>query len=162
MTMFSHSRRFFYLPGSLSLLVSTLFLPYMYVIASVPIIPSADQPEHLRSHYRDVADNHLKECLPKTDQKSCESSSVCTWCQAPGRADTGLCFPTMYASVAQCDQWDDMDTQCLLAGLPDDDQDPKDLCSKATDGEGRACIWCDVAFGAGVCMDGTQAMAAGR
>lgn len=68
----------------------------------------------------------------------------------------------MYASVAQCDQWDDMDTHCLLAGLADDDQDPRDLCSKATDGEGGHCRWCDVAFGAGVCVDSTQAQAAGR
>lgn len=51
----------------------------------------------------------------------------------------------------------------MLAGLPDNgSDDPRGLCSKATDGEGEACIWCDVAFGAGVCMDGTQAKAAGR
>lgn len=68
----------------------------------------------------------------------------------------------MYASVAQCDRWDDMDTKCLMAGLPDDDsEEPRDLCSKATDGEGEGCIWCNVAFGTGVCMDATQAQAAG-
>lgn len=133
-------------------------------LTSQAVPPAADQPEHLRLQYKNVADNHLKQCLVNSDQASCEALPVCTWCHAPGKTTTGLCFPTMYASVAQCDQWDDMDTKCMLAGLPDNNgsDDPRDLCSKATDGEGEACIWCDVAFGAGVCMDEKQAKAAGR
>ena len=156
-------RFFIALPALLPVLVISILRLTTANQANHKDPPAADQPEHLRLHYKNVADNHLKQCLVNPDQASCETETVCTWCHAPGKTATGICFPTMYASVAQCDQWDDMDTKCLMAGLPDDDsEEPRDLCSKATDGEGEGCIWCNVAFGTGVCMDATQAQAAGR
>jgi len=62
-------------------------------------------------------------------------------------------MPAMYAEMAQCSKWQDMDTECIVSAV--DGDDPRSSCERTTDQQGGKCIWCH-GFGAGICLDEVQ------